>query len=51
MIYKNFQDIKLSALGMGCMRFPLCKDGSKKIDKDATREMIDYAIRHYGLYA
>ena len=45
MIYKNFQDIKLSALGMGCMRFPLCKDGSKKIDKDATREMIYYAIR------
>ena len=42
MIYKQFQDIKLSALGMGCMRFPTLAD--KKIDIDATREMVKYAI-------
>ena len=31
MIYKSFQDIKLSALGMGCMRLP-CVDKNSNID-------------------
>ncbi len=44
MIYKQFQGIKLSALGMGCMRFPTLADDSKKIDVDATREMVKYAL-------
>ena len=43
MIYKSFQDINLSALGMGCMRLPVTEDG-KTIDKDATRQMIAYAM-------
>ncbi len=43
MIYSNFQDIKLSALGMGCMRLPMAADG-KSIDKDATRQMVAYAM-------
>lgn len=44
MIYKDFQDIKLSALGMGCMRFPVCDGDYNKIDKDAVRQMVAYAI-------
>ncbi len=44
MIYSDFQNIKVSALGMGCMRFPVCENDDSKIDKDATRKMIAYAI-------
>ncbi len=43
MIYKDFQDKKLSALGMGTMRLP-CVDG--EIDKKATAEMVEYAIKN-----
>ena len=42
MIFKNFQDIKLSALGMGCMRLPV--DAHKEIDMAKTAEMVEYAI-------
>jgi predicted aldo/keto reductase-like oxidoreductase len=42
MIYKNFQDIKLSSLGMGCMRLPT--DANKEIDMAKTAEMVEYAI-------
>ena len=45
-IYKQFKDIKLSALGMGCMRFPLMNDGSGKIDEEQTAAMIDYAMKN-----
>ena len=41
MIYNDFCDLKLSALGMGCMRLPL-KD--KKIDVDQVRQMVKYAF-------
>jgi len=44
MIYRDFKGLKLSSLGMGCMRFPVCKDDPKKIDTAATREMVKYAI-------
>ncbi len=44
MIYKDFQDIKLSALGMGCMRLPVCDGDYDKIDKEAVRKMVAYAI-------
>ncbi len=43
MIYNRFQDITLSALGMGCMRLPT-KGKDDEIDMDATREMIAYAM-------
>lgn len=46
MIYKTFQDKKLSALGMGCMRFPILDNDFKKIDERATEEMFDYAIQN-----
>ncbi len=45
MIYNDFQGIKLSALGMGCMRMPCGSQGNADIDMTATRKMIDYAIK------
>ena len=36
MIYKSFQNLKLSALGMGCMRLPH-KDDYNDIDIPATK--------------
>ncbi len=44
MIYRDFQGIKLSALGMGCMRLPVCGDDYSQIDKNAVREMVAYAM-------
>ncbi len=46
MIYKNFCDIKLSALGLGCMRLPTIDNDNGKIDKEQTRIMVDYAIKN-----
>ncbi len=43
MIYKRFQDITLSALGMGCMRLPTLENDGE-IDKVATRKMVEYAF-------
>ncbi len=45
MIYKNFQDIRLSALGMGAMRLPTGENGAD-INEAATAEMIDYAMEN-----
>ena len=44
MIYSDFQDLKLSALGMGCMRLPVIDGDDAKIDVPAVDEMIDYAM-------
>ncbi len=44
MIYNNFADKKLSALSMGCMRFPV-KENNSQIDMEKTREMIAYAMK------
>lgn len=41
MIYKQFQDIKLSRLGMGNMRLPV---QGGKIDRQKAQEIIDYAM-------
>ncbi len=46
MIYRKFQNIKLSALGFGCMRFPVRGGVYADIDEKATEEMIDYAYSH-----
>lgn len=46
MIYKDFQDIKLSALGMGCMRLPCIDGDDAKIDETATKKMAQYAFDH-----
>ena len=41
MIYRDYKDLKLSALGMGCMRFPL-KDGA--VDRAAAISLLRRAI-------
>ncbi|MBR3361852.1 MAG: aldo/keto reductase, partial [Lachnospiraceae bacterium] len=46
MIYKDFQDLKLSALGMGNMRLPVIDGNDNKIDVDQTRQMIAYCMDH-----
>ena len=43
MIYRDFQDKKLSLLGFGTMRLPLI-DGV--IDQEQVEKMTDYAIEH-----
>ncbi|HIW82853.1 MAG TPA: aldo/keto reductase [Candidatus Dorea gallistercoris] len=46
MIYKKFQDLNLSALGMGCMRLP-CLDGNDAaVDEAETSRMVSYAMEH-----
>ena len=42
MIYKEFQDKKLSQLGFGTMRLPLNEDGS--IDEPQVHKMTDWAM-------
>ena len=42
MIYNDFHGMKISALGLGCMRFPTVEDN--KIDMPKTKELIDYAF-------
>jgi len=44
MIYRDFQDKKLSLLGFGTMRLPL--DENKQIDEAQVEEMVQYAMDH-----
>ncbi len=46
MVMKEFQDKKLSALGMGAMRLPVVDGDDAKIDVEATKEMVAYAMGH-----
>lgn len=46
MMYNDFKGIKLSALGFGMMRLPVINGENSKIDEEATKEMIDYAIKN-----
>ena len=46
MIYKDFQSLKLSALGLGSMRLPTIVGNDANIDKAATGEMVEYAMQH-----
>lgn len=48
MIYKQFQDIRLSALGLGAMRLPVLEGKDAQIDEPAAQEMVDYAME-YGV--
>ena len=44
MIYRTFQDIRLSNLGMGTMRLPVLNGDDGKIDEERTFRMVDAAM-------
>ena len=46
MVYKAFQDMKLSALGMGAMRLPVIDGDDGRIDVPAAEEMAAYAMEN-----
>lgn len=45
MIYRDFQDLKLSTLGMGAMRLPVVDGDDARIDEAAAFEMVDLAMK------
>lgn len=45
MIYNDFQDLKLSALGFGSMRLPVVEGDDSTVDVDAAREMVAYCMK------
>lgn len=47
MVFKEFQDIKISQLGMGNMRLPIKEGGADAdIDYEKAQEIIDYAMEN-----
>ena len=46
MIYRDFQDLKLSALDMGAMRLPVIDGKDDQIDEPAAAAMVVYAMAH-----
>ena len=46
MIYKDFQGMKLSALGMGTMRLPVIDGKDEQVDSAAAEELVAYAMEH-----
>ena len=46
MIYRNFQDLKLSMLGFGAMRLPVLGGDDSRIDEAAALRMVDTAMKN-----
>ena len=46
MIYRDFQDLKLSALGLGAMRLPVIDGDDAKVDEETAERMVDYAMEN-----
>lgn len=44
MVYRDFQDLRLSGLGFGAMRLPVIDGDDGNIDREKTFEMIDKAM-------
>lgn len=45
MLYKDYQDIKISALGLGAMRLPVMDGDDSKIDEEKAAEMVACAMK------
>lgn len=46
MVYRDFQGMKLSGLGMGMMRLPVVDGQDERIDEEAAGQIIDYAYQN-----
>ena len=46
MIYRDFQGMKLSALGFGAMRLPVIEGDDSRIDEAAALHMVDTAMQN-----
>ena len=44
MIYRDFQDLKLSALGMGAMRLPVINGDDTRVDQELVNKMVACAM-------
>ena len=44
MIYKDFKNIKLSALALGAMRLPVIDGEDSNIDEAAAEQIVEYAM-------
>ena len=49
MIYRDFQDLKLSALGMGCMRLPVIDGDDARVD-EAMASGVNYYDTAWGYH-
>ena len=45
-VIQKFQDIELSALGLGCMRFPVLNGDDGQIDESQAETIVRYAMEH-----
>lgn len=46
MIYRDFKGLKLSGLGLGCMRLPVLDGDEARVDYARAEQIIDYAYAH-----
>lgn len=46
MLYNDFQNKRISALGLGTMRLPTINGQDSQIDLEATKEMVAYAMQN-----
>ena len=44
MIYREFQDLRLSALGLGCMRLPVIDGDDARVNQAAVEQMVAEAM-------